>query len=72
LILRITSGRAALNLLGGGGYDVERDEAYIAVGGGPEYALTPHWHVFGDARGVKGLEGSDITGLFRAGLRFSF
>lgn len=69
---RITSGKAALNLLGGGGYDLERRETYLAVGGGPEYALTRALHVFGDARGVKGLEGSDITGLFRAGLRISF
>lgn len=69
---RITSGRAALNLLGGFGYDIERSEGFIAVGGGPEYALGRNISVFGDARGVKGLEGSDITGLFRAGLKFSF
>lgn len=69
---RITSGRAALNLLGGVGNNFETEEWFIAIGGGPEYAFSKVFHVFADARAVKPIEGSDIHALFRAGIRLSF
>lgn len=72
ILWRISSGRAALNLLAGAGWDFERQEVYASAGGGPEYALTRNFHIFGDARAVKPIEGGDINALFRAGLRLSF
>lgn len=72
LLWRITSGRAALNLSAGAGYDFEKDEIYASAGGGPEYALTRVVHGFFDARAVKPIEGGDIHALFRLGLRLAF
>lgn len=72
LLWRITSGRAALNLLAGAGWDFERNEIYASAGGGPEYAFTRHFHVFGDARAQKSIEGGDIHAVFRGGVRLSF
>lgn len=69
---RITSGRAALNLTAGGGYDFEQREYYVSAGGGPEYALTRNLRLFGDARAQKPIEGGDIHALFRAGVRVAF
>jgi len=72
ILWRITSGKAALNLLAGAGWDFERDEIYVSAGGGPEYALTKNLHIFGDARAQKPVEGGDIHAIFRAGFRLSF
>lgn len=72
LLWRITSGRAALNLLAGAGWDFERNEIYASAGGGPEYAFTKHFHVFGDARAAKPIEGGDIHAVFRGGVRLTW
>lgn len=72
LLWRITSGRAALNLSAGAGFDFERNEIYASAGGGPEYAFTKLFHVFADGRAVKPIEGGDINALFRAGIRVSW
>jgi len=69
---RITSGRAALNLLGGGGQNFESEEFFVCAGGGPEYAFSRAFHVFGDARAIKPIEGGDVHALFRAGVRLTF
>lgn len=69
---RITSGRAALNLLGGFGNDFEHEEFFVSAGGGPELALSRVFHIFGDARAVKPIEGGDVHALFRAGIRLTF
>lgn len=72
LLWRITSGKAALNLLAGAGWDAERNEIFASVGGGPEYAFTKLFHVFGEGRAQKSIEGGDIHALFRGGIRLSF
>lgn len=72
LLWRLTSGRAALNLSAGAGYDFEHKEVYASAGGGPEYAFTEYLHGFFDARAVKPIEGGDIHALFRLGIRLSF
>lgn len=72
VLWRITSGRAALNLSAGAGYNFESDEYFASLGGGPEYAVTEYLHGFFDARAVKPIEGGDIHALFRLGVRLSF
>jgi hypothetical protein len=72
ILWRLVSSRAALNLSAGAGYDTEHKEIYASMGGGPEYAITEYLHGFFDARAVKPIEGGDISGLFRLGLRLQF
>jgi hypothetical protein len=74
LLLRLPLGQSgfAPYVLGGGGYQFDRVDGWLAqFGGGMEYRFTPHVGLFLDARLVL-PEQSKYYGVARLGLRFAF
>lgn len=74
LIYRIPIGQSAPYVFAGGGYDWETEQVNISVGVGLEHRFTEHWGIFGDARLLKDIEGTDTpsAAFARLGIRIAF